>query len=67
LAEAQFMLKVDQPGNIHIKHVVRPGLIVDRIAGVDIFRVYDNHRAGTNAFPHLPIEIGTVAARDRTD
>ncbi len=61
------MLKLAQPEGIHIKQAIGPWLVADRIAGMHIAWVDDNHGAHVNAFLHLAIEINAVSTSDRTD
>lgn len=42
-------------------------MIVDRVAGVDIARVHQHHRAALDLEARLFVQIGTASARDRAN
>ncbi|MNW00971.1 hypothetical protein D3C71_1965360 [compost metagenome] len=45
IAEAKLMLQIREPRGIDVQHQVRPGLVVDRIAGMHIGGIHQHYGA----------------------
>ena len=67
VAEAQLVLQVAQPGAVDLKHPIRPGLAVYRVAAMHVAGVHQHQGACANLFARLFIEVGAATPGDGAD
>ena len=65
--EPQLVLQVGQPRGVEVEHVIRPGLVMDRVARVHIAGVHQHHGAGADLEGLRAIVVIAAPGGDRTD
>lgn len=65
--ETQLVLQVSQPRRVEVQHVIRPRLVVDRVARMHIARVHQHHRAGADLKRLRAVVVITAPGGDRAD
>src|SRR3569623_1601917 len=67
LTEAQFVLQASEPGNVDVKHAIRPALVCYGIARVNVVGIHQDNRTRASPFARVAIHVQAASACDRAD